>query len=227
MASSPPIFGDGPASQADSVPNNYIQPNLGHGLRIWWAFYWRNTLVALILGLQLGGEAQWLISRGMLPARMLPLFLQVGGQALNYTPAIFVMYYIIRKRFRDFHIRLTAIGGGPARDLEPTPKRIFRIWWTYTWRTAVYSLVLGVAMYVPMGFLVGAAIVISPAFGRVFSVVLTLIVTGAVGLFAIYSNILDEEIGDFCVSLVTNTTQTPAPKPGISPAVETGNPITS
>jgi hypothetical protein len=37
-----------PASSA-ADPGNYIQPNLGHGLRIWWAFYWRTALSAMVL----------------------------------------------------------------------------------------------------------------------------------------------------------------------------------
>lgn len=218
------MFGDGAAPQAESAPNDYIQPNLGHGLRIWWAFYWRNTLVAVVLGLQLGGEAQWLVRRGVLSARTLPWFIQIGSLVLNYIPAIFVMYYVVRKRFRSFRIRLTSVGDDFGRELQPTPKRIFRIWWVYTWRTAVYVVALGFAMNVPMGFLAGVATAISPAFGRAFSVLLNLITAGAVGLFVIYSNILDEEIGDFSVGLVPNAEQIGAPTPKAAPAVQTSGP---
>jgi hypothetical protein len=228
MASSPSMFGDGPAAQADLAPNDYIQPNLGHGLRIWWAFFWRNTLVALGLSFQLGVAVQWLAGRGVVSDRMRPLFLQFGAYALNYVPAIFVMYFIVRKRFRGFRIRLTTIGGGDSpRTLQPTPKRVFRIWWTYTWRTAVYTVVLSVAMNVPMGFLIGAATVISPTFGRVFTVFQSLVVAGAIGLFVIYSNILDEEIADFCVGLVPTAPLTPVPTAGIAPTAETGGPAPS
>jgi hypothetical protein len=225
MASSPSMFGDGPAAQADLSANDYIQPNLGHGLRIWWAFYWRNTLIAVILAIQLRGIAQWLASKGMLSARMLPWFLQIGGQALNYAPAIFVMYYIVRKRFRGFHIRLSSIADS-AQELQPTYKRIFRIWWTYTWRSAVYTFALGVAMSVPMGVVMGVAGAISPAFGFAFGVFESLVVAGAIGLFVIYSNILDEEIGDFCVGLVPNAAPTAAAAE-IAPAAEAGGPAPS
>lgn len=204
MASSPSMFGDGPAAQADLTPNDYIQPNLGHGLRIWWAFFWRNTLIAVVLGFQLGAAIQWLGDKGLVSDRMRPLVLQFGTGAIGYIPAIFVMYYIFRKSFHDFRIRLTSISD-PAQTLPFTPRRILRIWWTYTWRTAVYTIVLGVAMSVPMGFLMGAASVISPVFGRVFSAIESVVVAGAIGLFVIYSNILDEEISDFCVGLAPTT----------------------
>ena len=215
------MSGDGPPAQADSVSNDYIQPTLGHGLRIWWAFYWRNTLVALVLALQLAAAVQWLGDKGMVSARMRPLVLQVGNYALNYIPAIFVLYYIVRKRFRSFRIRLTSIGGDSAQILQPTPKRIFRIWWTFTWRTAVYTVALTVAMTVPMGFVMGAATAISPTIGKAFDMLESLVVAGAIGLFVIYSNILDEEIADFCVGLVPTAPPAAVPTEGIASSAET------
>lgn len=200
MASSPPIYGDGPAAQAESISSTYIQPTLEHGLRIWWAFYWRNAVIAIVLSFQLGAAVRWLGEKGMVSLRTGPLLLQVGSYVLNFVPAIFVMYYIIRKRFRSFRIRLTSLGDS-AQVLEPTPGRVFRIWWTFTWRSIVYTIALSVAMTVPMGFVVGTATAISPLFGRLFNIVQELVVAGAVGLFVIYSNILDEEIADFSVSL--------------------------
>jgi len=223
MALSPHQFGDGPASPADSILSDYIQPTFAHGLRIWWAFYWRNTLIALVLGLQLGAAIQWLSEYGLISAPLRPLLLQFGSTLIGYLPAIFVMYYVIRKRFRGFRIRLTS-GVDPNQRLPATPKRIFRIWWTYTWRTLVYTIALTVAMSVPMGFLTGAATVISPAFGRVFSAAASLVVAGGLGLFVIYSNILDEEIADFCVGLVPTQATMPASPPTVSPVPEAPGP---
>jgi hypothetical protein len=215
------MLGDGPVAQADLATDDYIQPTLGHGLRIWWAFYWRNTLVALVLALQMGAAVQWLGNKGMVSDWMRPWVLQFGNYALNYIPAIFVMYYIVRKRFRSFRIRLTSIGGDSVQVLQPTPKRIFRIWWTFTWRTAVYTVALTVAMTVPMGFVMGAATAISPAIGKAFDILQSLVVAGAIGLFVIYSNILDEEIADFCVGLVPTAPPAAVPTAGIAPNAET------
>lgn len=221
MASSPSTFGDGPAVPADSSTNYYIQPTLAHGLRIWWAFYWRDSLVAFVLGMQLGSVVQWLVAHGIVSGRMRPLALQLGIYGITYIPAIFVMYYVVRKQFRGFRIRLTSIPDGqPLRTLEPTPRRIVRIWWTYTWRTIVYTFVLTIAMWVPMGFVMGAATVISPTFGRLFGILQTLIVTGAVGLFVIYSNILDEEIGDFSIGLIPSATPTSETNPEVPATAE-------
>jgi len=220
MASSPSISGDGPAVQADSSTTYYIQPTLAHGLRIWWAFYWRDIAIAFVLGTQLGAAVQWLVAHGILSERMRPLAVQIGLLGIAYIPAIFVMYYVVRKQFRGFRIRLTSIPDGePVRTLEATPKRILRIWWTYTWRTIVYTFVLTIAMWVPMGFVTGAATMISPTFGKLFSSFQTLIVAGGVGLFVIYSNILDEEIADFSVGLIP-TTPMPVPNPEVPLSAE-------
>jgi len=221
MASSPPSFGDGPASQADSVAGNYIQPTLGHGLRIWWAFYWRNAVIAIVLSFQLGTAVQGLVRSGMVSPRMTPFLMQAASYVLNFVPAIFVMYYIVRKRFRGFQIRLTSTGD-PAQILEPTPPRVFRIWWTFTWRSIVYTIALSIAMTVPMGFVVGTAAAISPLFGRIFNLLQSLIVAGAVGLFVIYSNILDEEIADFSVSLAPAAASISVPAAPIESQPEPG-----
>jgi hypothetical protein len=228
MASLPRITGDGPASQAALPTSDYIQPNLGHGLRIWWAFYWRNTLIALVLSLQLKNTISWLVGKGLLPDASQIWMFQAGSVALNYIPAAFVMYYVFKKRFRTFRIQLTSIPDGTSTQILPlTPKRVFRIWWTYTWRTAVYTVVLLVAMNVPLGFVTGAVTVISPTLGQAFSQLMGVVIAGAVGLFVIYSNILDEEISDFNIGLVPREAATVIPSAEIEPAAETKGPAAS
>ena len=37
-----------PSSEA-LTPINYVQPTLGHGLRIWWAFFWPTNLISMFL----------------------------------------------------------------------------------------------------------------------------------------------------------------------------------
>jgi hypothetical protein len=52
----------------------------------------------------------------------------------------------------------------------------------------------------------GAVAAISPQLGQVFSWLMGVVMSGAVGLFTIYSNILDEDIAGFRVSLAPRTT---------------------
>jgi hypothetical protein len=212
-----PTQGEGPAIQAPLPASDYVQPTLGHGLRIWWAFYWRNQVIAIILGLQLGAAIQWLIIKGMVPPASRALLIQAGSILLNYIPASVVLYFVFKKNFRSFRIRLTQRNVVESREELPlTPKRAFRIWWTYTWRGVVYLVVLLVATNVPLGFVSGAITVISPAAGMVFSQLMGFVIAGAVGLFVIYSNLLDEDIGDFHVGLVPRSAAAPIPQPGIA-----------
>ena len=114
-----------------------------------------------------------------------------------------MMYFILRKRFRGFQIRLVS-KSDRSRLLEPTVWRTFQIWWTFTWRTRIDRIVLSFVMSVPMGFLTGAVAVIYPPLGPAFSIFMGLAIEAGVGLFTIYSSILDEEISDFCVTLAPN-----------------------
>jgi hypothetical protein len=212
-----PTQGEGPAIQAALPLNDYVQPTLGHGLRIWWAFYWRNQLIAVILGLQLGAAIQWLVIRGVVPIASRALLIQAGGILLNYIPASVVLYYVFKKNFRSFRIRLTPKNAIESREELPlTSMRAFRIWWTFTWRGVVYLVVLMVATNVPLGFVTGAVTVISPRLGQIFAQFMGVVMAGAVGLFVIYSNLLDEDLGDFHVGLVSRTAAVPVPQSAIA-----------
>jgi hypothetical protein len=215
-----PTQGEVPAVQAALPLNDYVQPTLGHGLRIWWAFYWRNQLIAVILGMQLGAAIQWLVIKGVVPLASRTFLIQAGSILLNYIPASVVLYFVFKKNFRSFRIRLTPRDAVESREELPlTPNRAFRIWWTYTWRGLVYLVVLMVAMNVPLGFVTGAITVVSPALGQIFGQFMGVVMAGAVGLFVIYSNLLDEDLGDFHVGLVSRSAAAPMPQPAIaSPA---------
>jgi hypothetical protein len=223
-----PIPGDGSAPQTAIVKNQYIQPTLQHGLRIWWAYYWRNEVIALILGFQLGAFVQWLVTKGWAPYTYRALLIQGGGIALNYIPAAAVLYYVFRKKFRSFRIRLTPLGLVESdQEFTLTPKRAFRIWWTFTWRGIVYTLVLLFITNIPMGFLVSAVTAISPAVGQIFGLLTGIGIAAAVGLFVIYSNLLDEDIGDFHIGLVSKSPSKQVPLAAIASSTDTVGPAAS
>ncbi len=174
-------------------------------------------------GMQLGAAIQWLVIKGVVPLASQALLIQAGSILLNYIPASVVLYFVFKKNFRSFRIRLTPGNAVESREELPvTPMRALRIWWTYTWRGIVYLVVLLVAMNVPMGFVTGAITVISPALGQAFGQFLGIVIAGAVGLFVIYSNLLDEDIGDFHVGLVSRSATAPMPQPVIASSASTG-----
>jgi hypothetical protein len=219
MPALPSITGASSNSQSDSALSDYIQPNLWHGLRIWWAFYWRNTLISIVLAFLLGMAIQPILNAGPIPYRLLSLLLQYGSFIVSYAVAIFVLRYILRKNFRSFRIGLVSNRDSNfTSPLKPTLTRTFRVWWTYTWRTVVYLAILSVAANVPLGFVSGAVEVIYPPLGKAFTEFVRFVMAGAVGLFVIYSNILDEDFADFRVSIL------PRQPVGVVPASPTNPP---
>jgi hypothetical protein len=116
-----------------------------------------------------------------------------------------VLRYIVGKKFQRFRIKLIPIDGGEeAVALPPTMKRTLPIWWTFSWRTLVYGLVFNFVANIPVAFLTGAVSFISPRLASIFAQVIRLAIGGAVALFVIYSNILDEDFGSFRVVLAPN-----------------------
>ena len=181
---------------------DYVQPNLGHGLRIWWAFYWRTTLIAIILTLALNAGLRRLYESMNVPGSVIGPVMTYDIYFFNYAAALFVMYYILRKNFRHFRVGLLSnYGGEGAQPLRPTLRRVLRVWWTYSWRSLFYLAIAWIVVVYPMAWFLGIFNP-GPVFVAVFSVVFGLFVSAAVGLFAIYSNILDEDIADFRVCLL-------------------------
>ena len=202
MANLPSMLNSG-ESESSTLPNdNYVQPNLGHGLRIWWAFYWPTTLIATVLTLLLGRFLRQIYENSLISAKLILYSAQAGGFVLTYAVAFFVMHYILGKKFRHFRLGLTSAAHG--RSAEAIPRsyiRTLRVWWIYVWRTLVYYALAYAFVIIPAGIFEGLFRP-GPVFTTIFGAFLGFVVSGALGLFVIYSNILDEDIGDFHVSLL-------------------------
>jgi hypothetical protein len=218
MNASPSTFGGDLPVQSTSQTQDYVQPTLAHGFRIWWAFWWRNTLLSVSLFVIV---LQSSITRELLPLRFRLLFAQYGLYVVGYATAIFIVHRVFGKKFRGFRITLVSTRPGDLdQQVKQTSRRTFRIWWVFAWRSAVYGLILGFVTNIPFTFLTGVVASISPAVGQVFLALMRFAVSAAVGLFSIYSNILDEEISDFRVTLASPesapampTDVSPAPRP--------------
>jgi len=121
---------------------------------------------------------------------------------ISYVVALFIMEYILRKNFRHFRIGLVSNGGGAnAQDLPATFARTVRVWWTYSWRTVLYRIIITFVATIPLSVLLGIFTRIPTAQAIVRALVMIAIDAGA-GLFVIYSNILDEDFDDFRVCLL-------------------------
>jgi hypothetical protein len=201
MLSSPGMFNAPQAPSAIHPTSDYIQPTLGHALRVWWAFYWRASLVSSVLSIAAAYGLKQLYENTALPALWIGWAMKLAPYALFYGVAIFVMRFILHKKFRHFQIVLSS-AITPASDeiLKPTMNRALRVWWMYSWRALIYSLVALVVVSYPMGLTLGL-FAPSRRVMTLFGLVLGFVVSAAVGLYVIYSNILDEDIADFHVCL--------------------------
>src|SRR5580704_18592208 len=95
----PPSMFDTPPVVSTVPPalSNYIQPNLGHGLRIWGAFFWPVTLIVAFLTFILNFWLRWLYENENAPASLIGPAMKFSPYVLTYVVALFVMYYILRK----------------------------------------------------------------------------------------------------------------------------------
>ena len=194
---------------ASLPPSDYIQPNFGHGLRIWWAFWWPTTLVTVALTIVANAILRRMYDEMLLQGNLVRPILQYDSYFFAYAVAFLGMMYILRRNFRRFRIGLLSnYGGEGAERLRPTLRRTARIWWTYSWRSLVYRLILGFVSSFPLGWLIGfllAVINLGPGFATFVWGLVAIAIDAAVGMFVIYSYILDEDISDFRVALLPRT----------------------
>lgn len=182
-------------------------------MRIWWAYYWPTTLIAFFLGILLNMVVRVLYENVLVSPRILIPLSKYGGYVISYVVAFFIMRYVLGKRFRHFRLAL-ASNADPAstESLNVTFARTLRVWWIFTWRTVIYTILAFAFVIYPMGMFVGLFRP-SPLFSSIFFLLLGAAVAGALSLFVIYSNILEEDIRDFRVVLLPRRDRAAEPRP--------------
>jgi hypothetical protein len=203
----PPTMFEAPRPTAALLPSDdYIQPNLGHGLRIWWAFWWPTTLISTAVAMGTNIIVKRMYDDLTLPASIAGPAIKYDVYFFNYAFAFVIMGYILRKNFRHFRVALLSNHGGQgAEALPPTLRRTLRVWWTYCWRSLLYRIMALFAVSFPLGWIAGflAAFFKQVAAAPILINALAAVaVDAAVGLFVIYANLLDEDISDFRVALL-------------------------
>lgn len=199
---------------APAVSEGYIQPNLSHGLRIWWAFFWRTTLAATVLTIATTVALRRIYEDAEGPtyvsAHIIVPLMKYDQYLFTYGIGLLVMGYILRKNFHHFRIGLLSHFGTEAPHiLRPTAWRTIRVWWTYSWRSLVYYLIAWVVVILPLTWFAGLFGPPKP-FAAIFVAAVGIVIGGAVGLFVIYAHLLDEDIGDFRVALLPRDGSLPA-----------------
>lgn len=121
---------------------------------------------------------------------------------ISYIVAFLIMEYILHKNFRHFRVGLVSCGAKfTSHTMPATLARTMRVWWTYSWRTVIWRLVIFFVASIPIGALLGI-FTRMPAAQAVVRAFVIIAIDAAAGLFVIYANILDEDFGDFRVCLL-------------------------
>jgi hypothetical protein len=193
---------------APAPESPYIQPTFNYALRIWWAFYWPLNVVAGILTFGLMVLVYAMYHNVMVPAFVVKWATYAVPFLMNYGIAYFAMYYILGKTFRHFKIGLVSAGNfDRPQTVERTTNRVARVWFAYSWRALVYGLIATFVTSFPLGTLAGAFERI-PLIAPTLRFIFQLAISGAVGLYVFYNNILDENFGDARVCLLRRDFET-------------------
>ena len=86
----------------------FLEPTFGRAARIWWALLWRGILISVGIGIVIGfveGLGGTLMG---IPSSKIMLLSVPSGVLIGIPVAIWVVQMVLRKRFRDFSIRLIA-----------------------------------------------------------------------------------------------------------------------
>ena len=202
MLSKPELFNEASTPSKAPVLKAYVQPTLGHGLRIWWAYYWPTSLVSLVLIIVLTIALRKAWENGTFSTYVVLWSSRILPYVVAYGISMVTIRYVLGRTFRSFRVALLPRDGSSTTPLPRSFRRTIRVWWAFSWRLIVFSLIVRFAGGVALGFTVG----ILSSMGRVMAILAPLLlqiaIDGAVGLFVIYSAILDEQFADFRVALL-------------------------
>jgi len=201
---------------------DYIQPSLSHGLRVWWAYYWPTSLISVVLIGMISVAFRIAWQDGLVSGNLVRWASIILPYVVTYAISLFIIHYILAKRFRHFRIALLARDiSSTDQSLPRTSRRTIRVWWAFSWRAVVLSVIVRFAGSLAIGFVLAALSMMGPAMAAVVPIVFQVIIDGAVGLFVMYSAILGEEFGDFRVALLPRkdapVVVTAAPTPSGAP----------
>ncbi|HVB08227.1 MAG TPA: hypothetical protein VNF00_04705 [Candidatus Acidoferrales bacterium] len=111
MLSAPSMFNAPSVSSAAAPPDNYIQPTLGHGLRIWWAYYWPTNLIAAVLMFCFRFWLRKLYENVILSARTVVIAMRILPYATTYFVAFFIIWYVLGETIPPFPYRAASRDG--------------------------------------------------------------------------------------------------------------------
>jgi hypothetical protein len=222
MLSKPGLLDSASLESASPSQGDYIQPNLGHGLRIWWAYYWPTSLISFFIIVVLTVLLRKAWENDVLSTQVVLWANRILPYVVISAVSMLGIRRILGKKFRSFSIAL--LPRAPASGNEPLPlslQRTLRVWWEFIWRAVVYSVIFRIAGSLALSLTIGIFATLAGRAAAFVSFVSQVLIDGAVGLFVFYSGILDEEFADFRVTLVPRALILSA-APSVDPAAPNG-----
>lgn len=136
---------------------NYIRPTFNHALHIWWVFFWQTTLISAILSAAIEfGMLGVIYEQRNVQGNLIDPIMRFMPYVISYIVAFLIMEYILHKNFRHFRVGLVSWGGKfTSHTMPATLARTMRVWWTYSWRTVIWRLVIFFVASIPIGALLG------------------------------------------------------------------------
>jgi len=86
--------------------SKFITPTFDHALVIWWALLWRPMLLALPIGVVIGFVVALVGAIADVPRSAIGYLTMLAGVVVNIPVGVYVVQLVLRKRFREFSIRL-------------------------------------------------------------------------------------------------------------------------
>jgi len=193
-----------PGFPVSSYLSNYLRPTFKHALRIWWAFFWQTTLISAILAAAIEfGMLGVVYEHRNIRGNLIEPIVWFMPYVISYVVAFFIIEYILHKKFPHFRIGLVSSGSKFTSQAFPaTLARTARVWWTYSWRSVIWRLIIFFVASIPIGALLGI-FTRMPAAQAVVRILVIIAIDAVAGLFVFYANILDEDFGDFRVCVLS------------------------
>jgi hypothetical protein len=172
--------------------HSYIQPNMNYALRVWWAYYWPTAVASLTIDF---------LYKAVASTQPFDVLVAVALLAVYLIISIFIMRYVLGKTFRHFRLALVSRDLAAPQPLPVTISRALRVWWFFSWRVVLYSFLGMMLVIYPLGMFVGLFNP-SPLVSASILNALRFLLTSGISLYVIYSDILDEDMGDFHITLL-------------------------
>jgi hypothetical protein len=91
-----------------AVSTNYLELTFQRAISIWWALMWRGILMGIGSGFVIGFIEGMILGAMGVSLVIIPRITAISGAIVGIPVGIFVVQLALRKRYREFSIRLVA-----------------------------------------------------------------------------------------------------------------------